>query len=67
MSVIDNQFLRVAISLALISIGIIGVMLAGSAVFSDANTENAKKQLGSVVFGLVLIIIGGLVVSIVVR
>lgn len=64
---VDNQFLRIAISLALVSIGIIGVMLAGSAIFGSGNMENAKSQLGNIVFGLVLIIIGGLVISIVVR
>ena len=64
---VDNQFLRIAVSLALVSIGIIGVMLAGSAIFGGGNAESAKSQLGNIVFGLVLIIIGGLVISIVTR
>ncbi len=59
-----NQFLSIALGLAAISFGIIGVMLAGAALWPEQAAQY-RSHIGNVIFGLVLIVIAGIIIAVV--
>lgn len=62
MSELPFDFSKLALFLALISLSIIGVVMAGSVLFPEL-AERFKRQIPTVIVGLVIVAVAGTIVS----
>jgi hypothetical protein len=56
------DFTTIGLVLAGVSFGVIGLMMAGGALWPQ-QSQQYKKQIGDVITGLVILMIGGMIVA----
>jgi len=60
----SSQFFQIAVGLAAVSLGLIGVILAGAALWPE-EANKYKNYIGNVIFGLVLIVLAGVIIAVI--